>query len=123
MAEARSTTIEETIRQVVREEVRAALEEHILRRAAPAEPARLPLALLTVEQAAEQCHAKPKTVREWIRSGRLPAAKAGGRRYLVALEDLQRFLASGTPGDVSATVDGEVARIGGRLGLKVTSGY
>ena len=29
MAEARSTTIEETIRQVVREEVRAALEEHI----------------------------------------------------------------------------------------------
>src|SRR4051812_9548348 len=117
MVEARSTTIEETIRQVVREEVRAALEEHIPRRA-PAEPARLPLALLTVEQVAERCRAKPKTVREWIRRGVLPAAKAGGRRYLVSPADLDRFLASGTAIEANATVEGELARIGGRLGFR-----
>src|SRR3954470_4885478 len=113
MAEARSTTIEETIRQVVREEVRAALEEHIPRRA-PAEPKRSPLALFTVEQVAERCHAKPKTVREWIRRGVLPAAKAGGRRYLVSPADLDRFLTSGASVEANATVEGELARLGFR---------
>jgi len=121
MAEARSTTIEETIRQVVREEVRAALEEHIPR-IAPAEPKPPPSPLLTVEQVAERCHAKPKTVREWIRSGRLQARKAGGRRYLVALADLERFLLSGASDGAGATVAGEVERIREQLGL-VASGH
>lgn len=114
-------SIEETIRRVVREEVRAALEEHIPR-LAPAEPKPPPPSpLLTVEQVAERCHAKPKTVREWIRSGRLHAGKAGGRRYLVTLMDLERFMRSGASAGAGATVAGEVERIGDGLGL-VTSG-
>ena len=122
MTEAGSRTIEETIRQVVREEVRAALEDHIPR-IASVEPKHPASPLLTVNQVAERCHAKPKTVRDWIRSGRLLATKAGGRRYLVPPEDLQRFLTSRTSVEASATVEGEVARIGGRLGLKVASGH
>lgn len=122
MAEARSHgSIEDTIRQVVREEVRAALEEHIPRRI-PSEPKSVPPDLLTVEQVAERCHAAPKTVREWIRGRRLPARKAGGRRYLVDLADLERFLTGGSGTDPLPTIAAEVSRVANGIGLEVTSG-
>jgi excisionase family DNA binding protein len=122
MAEAMAYgSIEDTIRQVVREEVRAALEEHIPRHALN-EPKSAPSTLLTVEQVAERCHATPKTVRGWIRDRHLPARKAGGRRYLVDLADLERFLVAGSAADPLPTVAAEVSRIGSGIGLRVTSG-
>lgn len=46
---------------------------------------------LTIEEIATRLKLKPKTVREWLRLGRLPGIKAG-RLWRVREEDLQAFL-------------------------------
>ena len=48
--------------------------------------------ILTVEQAAEKLQVAPKTVRAWLRAGRIPAAKIG-RTYRISedgIEDMVR---------------------------------
>ncbi|MBT5107843.1 MAG: helix-turn-helix domain-containing protein [Rhodospirillaceae bacterium] len=42
-------------------------------------PPRNIISLLTVSEVADQCRVDPKTVRNWIYAGELPALKLGGR--------------------------------------------
>lgn len=79
-------TLEDTIRQVVREELRALVDEL---RPAPAE--RVPGGYLTIDEAATLARLRPATLRTWIRSGRL---RATGRPYRVSREDLAEALES-----------------------------
>lgn len=69
-------SLEETLRQIVREELRAALNE----RPAPSAPDEL----LTTKQAAEVAKVQPATIRAWARGGELKrygtAKKARWRR-------------------------------------------
>jgi excisionase family DNA binding protein len=48
--------------------------------------------LLTPAQVAEELHVTVGTVRRWITTGELRAAKAGPRRWTVRRSDLDRFL-------------------------------
>ena len=50
-----------------------------------------PTALHTPEEVAGYFKVKPKTVREWLRTGRLKGAKVGGL-WQVREEDLETFL-------------------------------
>lgn len=52
--------------------------------------------LLTPAQVAEELHVTVGTVRRWITTGELRAAKAGPRRWTVRRSDLDRFLAADT---------------------------
>lgn len=49
--------------------------------------------LLTVREVAEQLRLTQQTVRQWIRDAKLPAMRAGQRKYLVRRSDLQRVMA------------------------------
>jgi excisionase family DNA binding protein len=96
-------TLEETLRAIVREELRTALAELRTFAAAP-QPAASP-ALLTVEQVAERAGGvTATTVRAWIDSGKLTARRAG-HRWVVRTEDLERFLARDD--DEHGTIDVE----------------
>ena len=86
------------LRPLLREAVRDALRE--LREdiggadARPPSSVAPPGALLTVEQVAARVNVRPATVREWIRTGYLPALQVGpgGRRYAIRPDDLDRVL-------------------------------
>lgn len=85
----------EEIRAIVREELKPVLDA--LREAAPTK-ASVPVALLTVQQVAEQAGGvSADTVRSWIASKHLRASRAG-HRWLVTPADLELFLA-GDPAD------------------------
>jgi excisionase family DNA binding protein len=56
--------------------------------------------ILTVEQAAEKLQVRPKTVRAWLRSGKIPGRKIG-RVYRLMEDQLEAFVALGTPQDES----------------------
>lgn len=105
------TTIEETLRLVVREEIRFALEEQLSKRSEPV-PATPALDLLAVDDVAALCRVAPAAVRGWIRTGRLIGKKVG-RRYLVERAALQRFLSTVQPlaRNQSPEPEAEVARI------------
>jgi excisionase family DNA binding protein len=51
--------------------------------------------VLTIEEAAEELKVQPKTVREWLRTGRLEGIKAG-RLWRIRREEWERFLAEST---------------------------
>jgi excisionase family DNA binding protein len=84
------TDLKDLLRQVLREELPPLLAGAT---AGPTSPPRPSTDLLTIEEVATRCKARPPAVRGWIRSGRLVAKKAG-HRHLVSLEDLERFLAT-----------------------------
>ena len=48
--------------------------------------------LLTPEQAAERLQISPLTVRKWLREGKLPGVKPGGKVWRVREKDLEEFL-------------------------------
>jgi excisionase family DNA binding protein len=48
--------------------------------------------LLTPEQAANQLGIAPRTLREWLRSGKLPGVKLG-RLWRIREADLEAFIA------------------------------
>ena len=77
----------ELIRDVVRDELRAALADHrgtpLL--AASSDP------YLSLANAARLADVAPGTVRAWIRAGRLPAKRAG-RVFRIARSELEAFL-------------------------------
>jgi excisionase family DNA binding protein len=50
--------------------------------------------ILTVEQAAGKLQMSPKTVREYLRMGRMPGRKIG-RAWRVVESDLERWVSSG----------------------------
>jgi excisionase family DNA binding protein len=54
--------------------------------------------LLTVREVADELRLTQQTVRQWIRDAKLPAIRAGQRKYLVRRSDLRRVivLANGT---------------------------
>ncbi len=87
------STLEDTIRQSVREEVRTAVREELRAALAELRPAAADDApLLTVEQVAKRAGGvKPETVRDWIKSGRLEASRAG-HRFLISAQALEAFL-------------------------------
>jgi len=63
-------------------------------------------ALLTIEEVADRCRTAISTVRWWIQTGRLQSRRPG-RRRLVRVRDLDRFLdacASGGEGEARAAV-------------------
>ena len=47
---------------------------------------------MTVKEIADTIRVHPSTVREWIRSGRLKAAKFGKKDYRIKREDYEKFL-------------------------------
>jgi excisionase family DNA binding protein len=51
--------------------------------------------VLTIEEAAHELKVQPKTVREWLRTGRLEGIKAG-RLWRIRREEWERFLAAST---------------------------
>lgn len=110
--------IEELIREAVREALRLFLREElvpILARSQAQVPATVPR-LLTVREVAATCGGvNEKTVLAWIKSGGLSARRAGGRRYLVAPADLDRFLARGKQNDSLRSVDDQVSHIIDRI--------
>jgi excisionase family DNA binding protein len=67
--------------------------------------------VLTIEEAAEELRVQPKTVREWLRTGRLEGIKAG-RLWRIRREEWERFLkASTTPRKEPADGDNNPAGI------------
>ena len=52
---------------------------------------------LTPAQAADMLHVTPRTVYEWVRTGRLAALHAGGRRILITHEHINAFLGVSLP--------------------------
>jgi len=49
--------------------------------------------LLTVREVADELRLTQQTVRQWIRDAKLPAMRAGKRKYLVRRSDLRRVIA------------------------------
>lgn len=59
---------------------------------------------VSVNEAAEELRVQPRTVRDYIRSGRLRAARIG-KQYRIRVEDLQLFAGGAVPrADVGAAV-------------------
>ena len=88
-------SFDETLRLIVREELRSALKD--VRVAAPVltSPSTT-LELLTVEDVSVACHVAAATVRAWLRRGKLIGKKVG-RGYLVERSALNRFLSAIIP--------------------------
>jgi excisionase family DNA binding protein len=83
--------LRDLLRDVVRVEIREALAEHgpsshhsAVRNVASA--------YLSISKAAQFADVAPGTLRRWIRTGRLPARRAG-RVYRIARDELEAFLA------------------------------
>lgn len=92
-----TTALKEIVREVVRDEFRAALKEIVPRPSLPERPTSTPL--LTTSQAARYSAVHPETVRMWISKGVLPARRTG-RNFRIAQDDLDAFLrrcSDGTP--------------------------
>jgi excisionase family DNA binding protein len=62
--------------------------------------------VLTIEEAAQELKVQPKTVREWLRTGRLEGIKAG-RLWRIRREEWERFLAASTTPRKAPTSEGE----------------
>jgi excisionase family DNA binding protein len=60
---------------------------------------------LTPAQVAERAQVTDVTVRRWIASGELAAAKAGPRRWLIKRSDLDSFLGGGAQASVEVSED------------------
>lgn len=86
--------IEALIRRVVREELGARA------------------GLLTTEEAAEVADVQPKTIREWVRTGRLHVEKRRGRRMFLREEDVLAARANAPADPAGATIDSLRARSG-----------
>ncbi|MGH8057662.1 MAG: helix-turn-helix domain-containing protein [Candidatus Entotheonellia bacterium] len=48
--------------------------------------------LLTPEETAEELRLAPKTVKDWLRDGKLPGVKLGGKVWRIRREDLDAFI-------------------------------
>lgn len=93
VAGALDETLRSIVRDVVREEVRAALSERaadVTRRNGSA-AATHGDGYLSISRAAVFADVAPGTLRRWIRSGRLPVRRAG-RVYRIARAELEDFL-------------------------------
>ncbi len=92
-------SIRAIVRDVVREELRAVLDEHArtgFRNVAREERSD---GYLSITHAARLADIAPGTLRRWIREGRLPTRRAG-RVHRVARADLDAFLRTGADANV-----------------------
>jgi excisionase family DNA binding protein len=92
-------SIEETLRQVVREEVEAAICK--LRDELRAAPSTIAVEYLSTEQAAKLLAVHPDTVRRMVEAGKLPRREVAGKLRF-ARADLDRLLGAG---DVTETAE------------------
>ncbi|GAA2748751.1 helix-turn-helix domain-containing protein [Amnibacterium kyonggiense] len=84
------STFEEIVRRIVREEIRAALEELQL----AASPAPAPVqSLLGTRAAAERLGVAPATLRDWRVDRKGPPAVKYGRLVKYRVEDLDHWIA------------------------------
>lgn len=90
-----TAAIKEAVRDVVREEVRAALKDSLVR---PPQPPRETTRLLTTSEAAEFAKVGAATVRRWIGSEDLPALRTK-HGYRIDRNDLDAFLRRAPDGD------------------------
>jgi excisionase family DNA binding protein len=95
------TVIRETVRLVLREELRGALDA--LRPRGASE-------YLTVAQAAEVAAVAPDTIRRWVAEARLPRHNAG-RELRVRRDDLESFMATAPCCGGDLTPEAAVARL------------
>ncbi len=80
-------TLDETIRELVRQEVERAMRERA--------PERPPADWLSTDEAAELAGVQPKTVRTWVAAG-MPATRRG-RRLVIARKVLESYRSGATP--------------------------
>ena len=102
----------DVVRDTVREELRTIVREELARAAAPAAPSTSEL--MSPADTAKALGVKVATVREWIRSGYLPATRLGpaGRRYGVRPDDVNALLDGDRVNPARATdFDAEAAKI------------
>ena len=78
----------------------------------PAKPARK---VVTVAYAADHVQVTPRTIRQWIREGRLPAVRVGERCIRIDLADLEKLMQPCGPAAVSDPVE-RIARLLERVG-------
>jgi len=93
-------TIRAIVREVVRDEIRAAFHERSSVEARRNAGQDAGAGYLSIARAAAFADVAPGTLRRWIRLGRLPARRAG-RVYRVARADLERLLAHLAPNEVA----------------------
>jgi excisionase family DNA binding protein len=62
-----------------------------------------------VRDAARLLHVTPRTVRNWIAAGKLPAARVSERVTLVSLAEIERMAGAVSRPDLSSTRAGRVA--------------
>lgn len=51
----------------------------------------------TVNEVCEILHRNNRTIYAYIRSGQLPAYRPGGKKFLIAASDLNKFIEEGVP--------------------------
>ena len=91
------TAIDAALRELVCEAVREVVRAEVLPRLQAMPQGRGdPSRYLNTDQAAEVAGVKPDTIRDWLKSGRL-AGHHAGRHLRVRLDQLEAFLAAGTP--------------------------
>jgi excisionase family DNA binding protein len=86
-------SLEETLRGIVREEVRSALRE-LLPVSAPKTVGATPGAYISTAEAGALADVLPDTVRDWIAQGKLPGYRAG-REWRVRRDELEALMAHG----------------------------
>ncbi len=71
--------------------------------------------MLTPEQVAQRCQVRPRTVLEWLRSGRLRGVKLG-KLWRIEPTDLRAFVAANaSDADWKARFDALLARVRARV--------
>lgn len=93
-ASALDATIRSIVRDVVREEIRAAFDDRARASARNANANGGEGGYLSITRAATLADVAPGTLRRWIKAGRLPVRRAG-RVYRVSRADLDTFLRGG----------------------------
>ena len=106
-------TVDDTLRTIVRDVVRAELASAIesFRAAVRAGLGSTSSGYLTTDQAAERAAVKPATIRQWVRERKLPEYRAG-RELRVRTSDLDALLAV-PQDDVDRAVVLELRRLDG----------
>jgi len=89
-------TLRRIVRDVVREEIRTALDERAHTSARNSNASHTDEGYLSLSRAAKLADVAPGTLRRWIKEGRIPTQRAG-RVYRVSRTDLETFLKSGQP--------------------------
>jgi excisionase family DNA binding protein len=117
--------VEDSVREVVREEVRAALVEHsktvevAAQRIVSTGETDVSAPWLTTKQAAELAGVQPSTIRSWIENQGLSAHRPGGaRQYRISRQELDEFMLKQERRGSVPTPEESARKILARLGEK-----